>query len=304
MRWRSAVAVSWKTRPSPSCPWTRSVSSAATGPVRPACSRCSAARPTGRGQDPAQGRIRLPAAGPSHRRRPRQPHRCQPRPVRPRHRRGHRPAGEAAHIAMEEGADERTVALLAAEESSAEGGYHAESEARSLAAGLGLGADRMDLPLGVLSGGERRRAELPGSSSPARTPCSSTSRRTTSTSTPRTGCSGSSALSRRPPRDQPRPRTAGRGDHSCAHLDRSGEDAIGHIVEYKEHLQPVPHGAGGRRGAPRQEGRERAKEINRLQSVVDRFGAKASKAAMHTASRSASGGSRTSGSTHRSTPRR
>ena len=48
----------------------------------------------------------------------------------------------------------------------------------------------------------------------------------------------------------------------------------------------------------------KAKEINRLQSVVDRFGAKASKAAMHTASRSASGGSRTSGSTHRSTPRR
>src|SRR6478609_1760671 len=40
------------------------------------------------------------------------------------------------------------------------GGYAAESEVRSLAAGLGLGADRLDLPIGVLSGGERRRVEL------------------------------------------------------------------------------------------------------------------------------------------------
>src|SRR6185369_13347615 len=36
----------------------------------------------------------------------------------------------------------------------------AESEARSIAAGLGLKADRLDLPLPVLSGGERRRVEL------------------------------------------------------------------------------------------------------------------------------------------------
>ncbi len=37
------------------------------------------------------------------------------------------------------------------------GGYAAESEVRSLCAGLGLAADRVDLPVGVLSGGERRR---------------------------------------------------------------------------------------------------------------------------------------------------
>ena len=40
------------------------------------------------------------------------------------------------------------------------GGYAAESEARRLVAGLGLAADRLDLPLSVLSGGERRRVEL------------------------------------------------------------------------------------------------------------------------------------------------
>ena len=40
------------------------------------------------------------------------------------------------------------------------GGYSAESEARRIAAGLGLQADRLDLPLGVLSGGERRRVEM------------------------------------------------------------------------------------------------------------------------------------------------
>ena len=40
------------------------------------------------------------------------------------------------------------------------GGYAAESEARRLVAGLGLAADRLDLPLAVLSGGERRRVEL------------------------------------------------------------------------------------------------------------------------------------------------
>ena len=40
------------------------------------------------------------------------------------------------------------------------GGYAAESEARRIAAGLGLPADRLPLPLRVLSGGERRRAEL------------------------------------------------------------------------------------------------------------------------------------------------
>ncbi|HEX9363626.1 MAG TPA: ABC-F family ATP-binding cassette domain-containing protein [Candidatus Dormibacteraeota bacterium] len=40
------------------------------------------------------------------------------------------------------------------------GGYSGESEARRIAGGLGLRLDRVDLALGVLSGGERRRVEL------------------------------------------------------------------------------------------------------------------------------------------------
>ena len=42
----------------------------------------------------------------------------------------------------------------------AAGGYAAESEVRRLAAGVGLADDRLDLTLGALSGGERRRLEL------------------------------------------------------------------------------------------------------------------------------------------------
>ncbi|HEV2140008.1 MAG TPA: ABC-F family ATP-binding cassette domain-containing protein, partial [Candidatus Dormibacteraeota bacterium] len=40
------------------------------------------------------------------------------------------------------------------------GGYSSESEARRIGSGLGLRLDRVDLPLSVLSGGERRRVEL------------------------------------------------------------------------------------------------------------------------------------------------
>ena len=40
------------------------------------------------------------------------------------------------------------------------GGYSSESDARRIASGLGLRLDRVDLPLSVLSGGERRRIEL------------------------------------------------------------------------------------------------------------------------------------------------
>jgi ATPase subunit of ABC transporter with duplicated ATPase domains len=42
----------------------------------------------------------------------------------------------------------------------AAGGYAAESKVRRICAGLGLGADRLDLPISALSGGERRRVEL------------------------------------------------------------------------------------------------------------------------------------------------
>src|SRR5687768_11098429 len=69
---------------------------------------------------------------------------------------------EKLRLAMEENPTERNVARYskAQEDFQVSGGYAAESEARALAAGLGLDETRMELPIGVLSGGERRRVEL------------------------------------------------------------------------------------------------------------------------------------------------
>ena len=69
---------------------------------------------------------------------------------------------EKLRIAMEERPDERNVARYTRAEElfRTNGGYAADSEARALAAGLGIGPDRIEHPIGVLSGGERRRVEL------------------------------------------------------------------------------------------------------------------------------------------------
>ena len=69
---------------------------------------------------------------------------------------------EKLRIAMEETPSEENIAKFArAQERFADdGGYSAESDVRRIIAGLGLGDDRAELPVGVLSGGERRRVEL------------------------------------------------------------------------------------------------------------------------------------------------
>jgi ATPase subunit of ABC transporter with duplicated ATPase domains len=69
---------------------------------------------------------------------------------------------EKLRIRIEESPNDRDVAKFARaeEEFRDAGGYRAESEVRTIAAGLGLGHDRLDLPLTALSGGERRRVEL------------------------------------------------------------------------------------------------------------------------------------------------
>jgi ATPase subunit of ABC transporter with duplicated ATPase domains len=69
---------------------------------------------------------------------------------------------EKLRLAIEESPTDRDVARFARaeEEFRDAGGYRAESEVRTIAAGLGLGDDRLDLPLTALSGGERRRVEL------------------------------------------------------------------------------------------------------------------------------------------------
>ena len=69
---------------------------------------------------------------------------------------------EKLRIALEEDHSMRNVARFSRAEEAfrAAGGYSGESEARRIAAGLGLAPDRLDRPVRVLSGGERRRMEL------------------------------------------------------------------------------------------------------------------------------------------------
>jgi ATPase subunit of ABC transporter with duplicated ATPase domains len=69
---------------------------------------------------------------------------------------------EKLRLAVEEDASERNVGRYtrAEERFGADGGYAAEADVRRICAGVGLQRDRVDLPLTVLSGGERRRVEL------------------------------------------------------------------------------------------------------------------------------------------------
>ena len=190
---------------------------------------------------------------------------------------------EKLRIAMEEDANERNVARYstAQDEFASSGGYSAESEARSIAAGLGLKPDRLDLPIGVLSGGERRRVELS-----------------------RILFAGSDALLLDEPTNHLdidakewllQYMRAYRGallvishdldllDEAITrvlHLDRPAEDATGQVVEYKGTYTQyrVSRAADEERLA--RKASLQTKEIARLQTVVDRFGAKATKAAM------------------------
>ena len=69
---------------------------------------------------------------------------------------------EKLRARVDEDPSERNVAKFTRAEDAFRdaGGYASESEVRRICAGLGLQADRVDLPLAVLSGGERRRVEL------------------------------------------------------------------------------------------------------------------------------------------------
>ncbi|HVA43359.1 MAG TPA: ABC-F family ATP-binding cassette domain-containing protein [Acidimicrobiales bacterium] len=69
---------------------------------------------------------------------------------------------EKLRLAVEERPSEENVSRFskAEERFSQAGGYAAEADVRRIVAGLGLTADRVDLPISVLSGGERRRVEL------------------------------------------------------------------------------------------------------------------------------------------------
>ena len=190
---------------------------------------------------------------------------------------------EKLRIAMEENADERTVARFSKAEEAfmLKGGYSAESEARAIAAGLGLQPDRLELPLGVLSGGERRRVELA-----------------------RILFAGSDMLLL----DEPTNHLdldaktwllnflrAYKGallvishdlellDEAITrvlHLDRPDEDDTGTVHEYRGTYSQYKRSRAEDEARAEKKAMMQAKEVARLQEVVDRFGAKASKATM------------------------
>jgi ATPase subunit of ABC transporter with duplicated ATPase domains len=190
---------------------------------------------------------------------------------------------EKLRIAMEESPGDATVARYsrAEEEFRVAGGYGAESEARSIAAGLGLGQDRLELPVGVLSGGERRRVELA-----------------------RILFAGSDVLCLDEPTNHLDidAKTWLMGflrqykgallvishdlellDEAITrvlHLDRPGDADVGTVVEYRgTYSQYVSARAEDERRQAKVAAQQ-TREIARMQRVVDRFGAKATKAAM------------------------
>ena len=190
---------------------------------------------------------------------------------------------EKLRIAMEERPDERNVSRFtrAEEVFRTNGGYAADSEARAMAAGLGIGPSRIESPIGVLSGGERRRVELA-----------------------RILFAGSDVLCL----DEPTNHLdvdakewlmsflrAYRGallvishdldllDEAITrvlHLDRPDEAATGHLVEYRgTYSQYLASRAADEERLTKMAARQ-AKEIARMQRFVDRFGAKATKASL------------------------
>jgi ATPase subunit of ABC transporter with duplicated ATPase domains len=189
---------------------------------------------------------------------------------------------EKLRIAMEELPDDRNVSRYtrAEEQFRTNGGYAADSEARALAAGLGIGPNRIEHPIGVLSGGERRRVELA-----------------------RILFAGSDVLCL----DEPTNHLdvdakewlmgflrAFRGallvishdldllDEAITrvlHLDRPDETATGHVVEYKGTYTQYRESRAADEERQSKMAARQSKEIARLQKFVDRFGAKATKAA-------------------------
>lgn len=190
---------------------------------------------------------------------------------------------EKLRVVMEKDPSDKNVSKFskAEEEFTTKGGYSAGSEARSIAAGLGLKADRLDLALGVLSGGERRRVELA-----------------------RILFAGSDMLLL----DEPTNHLdidaktwllnflrnykgallvishdlelLDEAITRVIHLDRPDEDDTGMVFEYRGTYTQYKRSRAEDESRAEKKASLQAKEVARLQEVVDRFGAKASKATM------------------------
>jgi ATPase subunit of ABC transporter with duplicated ATPase domains len=190
---------------------------------------------------------------------------------------------EKLRIAMDERPDERNVERYtrAEEHFRITGGYAAESEARSIAAGLGLPSDRLDLPIRVLSGGERRRVEI------ARILFAGSDVLCLDEPTNHLDVDAKTWLMQFLRQYQGALLVISHDldllDEAITrvlHLDRPGEDAVGTVVEYKgTYSQYLAARAEDERRLAKKAALQ-AKEIARMQRVVDRFGAKATKASM------------------------
>jgi ATPase subunit of ABC transporter with duplicated ATPase domains len=190
---------------------------------------------------------------------------------------------EKLRIAMEENPDERNVTryLNAEEMFRTNGGYAADSEARSMAVGLGLPDDRLELPLSVLSGGERRRVEL------ARILFAGTDVLCLDEPTNHLDIDAKTWLLQYMREYKGALLVISHDldllDEAITrvlHLDRTGENEVGEVFEYKGTYSQYQRARAEDEARLTKKAAQQTKEINRMQDVVDRFGAKATKAAM------------------------
>ena len=190
---------------------------------------------------------------------------------------------EKLRVAMEEDPSPRAVDRYsrAEERFRLEGGYQADSDVRRLASGLGLADDRLDLPVAALSGGERRRVEL------ARILFAGSDLLLLDEPTNHLDSDAKEWLLEYMRRYRGGLLVISHDldllDEAITrviHLDRGGHDDTGTMYEYKGTYSKYLSQREADEERRRKEAAGRAKEVERLQGVVDRFGAKATKATM------------------------
>jgi len=190
---------------------------------------------------------------------------------------------EKLRVRMEEDPSDRAVERYtrAEERFRMDGGYQAESEVRRLAAGLGLPDDRLDLPVTSLSGGQRRRVEL------ARILFAGSDLLLLDEPTNHLDTDAKEWLLEYMRRYRGGLLVISHDldllDEAITrviHLDRAGHEELGTMHEYKGTYSQYQRQRAADEDRLRKEAAARAKEVDRLQNIVDRFGAKATKAAM------------------------